>query len=156
LTQSLPPTTTKKLSQKSSSATMAPCLDKGLPCCGFRLRRRPSAFVSVSKYATNRTTDYIQIHQESVKSGIDGFEFAFRTPCTMKSLVIPAEMKLPCFDDDDKMPTTNSENRKNRQEYAGVRVNLNKLFDAVAYTPNQICSGSTCTETFSECCSRKS
>ena len=142
----------KSLSPKSSSATMAPCFDKGLPCCGFRLRRKTSAFVSVSKYAANRTTDYIQLHQESVQSGIDGFEEAFRTPCTMKSLVIPAEMKLPCFDEDDKMPTTNPENRKNRQDYSGVRVDLNKLFDDVAYTPNQICSGNACAGNFSACC----
>jgi hypothetical protein len=74
----------------------------------------------------------------------------------MKSIVIPAGMKLPCFDEDDKMPTTNPESRKNRQDYSGVRIDLNKLFDDVAYAPNQICLGSTCAGNFSECCSRKS
>ena len=89
------------------------------------LRRRRSAYHSVSKLATDRTACYFQ--RSVVESG-------FRTP-TMKALAIQPLLKLSSFDD-DRMPTTNTENqkKKNQDHLSGVRVNLNLRFDAVTDT----------------------
>ena len=127
-----PSTTVKRLSPKSSCVTMALSFDDGLPCRAFRLKRRSKVFVPISKLATDMTTDYIQFNQASGESGINDFRFSFRTPRTMKSQVIPPEIKLPSFHDDDEMPRTNTKQRKRKLEYSSVRVDLNKAFEAVA------------------------
>ena len=122
-------------SKSSKASTMTPCVGEKIPCHGFRLRRRPSVYIPLSRLDTNTAIDYIQTRQYHTKSGIKSFESAFGTLCTTKSFAIPPDLKLPSFDDDDddnQLLTKTTEKEEARMEYSSVRFDLNLRFDAVA------------------------
>ncbi len=133
-------TSMKKFPTKSSGTTMAQYFDESNRSCGFRLKRRYNSLASVSKDTAVKKRVCYGWHRSSSSYASNCDESStLQTPCSVKSIEVPPELRLPSFDADGRMQAASMKHRSDRRDYSGVSFDLNEFFDAVAHLQEDDC-----------------